>query len=285
MFKSRFSRASKWTPVQWAQAAVTVLTLLFFLVPVVQMAFTAFMKNSFRGFKAGFTADWLLKVLDLYGDTIVRSLCLAVGALVICTIIGVPAAWVLMRNERKRWAALIEEALILPLSIPGLAIGLGILLIWGGWGWLRQSSLFILCGHVMFCLPFMVRSVLAVLRIEPIAAYEEASATLGASAWTTFMKVVVPVAMPGIVAGGLMVMTVSLGEFNISWMLQTPYTRTLPVGMADAYASMRLEVGSAYTFVFFVILVPLLSLMQALPGWLKRRQLARLAREAEEESR
>ena len=51
--------------------------------------------------------------------------------------------------------------------------------------------------------------------------------------------------------------------------------------MADSYASMRLEVGSAYTFLFLVILVPLLSLMQALPDWIKKRAEARrLADEA-----
>lgn len=269
------AQKKSWTGVQIAQAVLTGLTLLFLMIPVVQMCFTAFMKNAFRGFKAGFTTEWIEKVLELYGDTIVRSLGIAVAALVLCVVIGVPAAWILVREQRKRWAALVEEALILPLSVPGLAIGLGILLIWGGITSLRQSNLFILCGHVMFCLPFMVRSVMAVLRVEPIDAYEEASATLGASPWTTFLKVVVPVAMPGILAGALMVMTVSLGEFNISWMLQTPDTKTLPVGMADSYASMRLEVGSAYTFLFLVILVPILSLMQALPAWLVRRAEAR----------
>ena len=269
------AQKKSWTGVQIAQAVLTGLTLLFLMIPVVQMCFTAFMKNAFRGFKAGFTTEWIEKVLELYGDTIVRSLGIAVAALVLCVVIGVPAAWILVREQRKRWAALVEEALILPLSVPGLAIGLGILLIWGGITSLRQSNLFILCGHVMFCLPFMVRSVMAVLRVEPIDAYEEASATLGASSWTTFLKVVVPVAMPGILAGALMVMTVSLGEFNISWMLQTPDTKTLPVGMADSYASMRLEVGSAYTFLFLVILVPILSLMQALPSWLARRAEAR----------
>lgn len=269
------AQKKSWTGVQIAQAVLTGLTLLFLMIPVVQMCFTAFMKNAFRGFKAGFTTEWIEKVLELYGDTIVRSLGIAVAALVLCVVIGVPAAWILVREQRKRWAALMEEALILPLSVPGLAIGLGILLIWGGITCLRQSNLFILCGHVMFCLPFMVRSVMAVLRVEPIDAYEEASATLGASPWTTFLKVVVPVAMPGILAGALMVMTVSLGEFNISWMLQTPDTKTLPVGMADSYASMRLEVGSAYTFLFLVILVPILSLMQALPTWLARRAEAR----------
>ena len=255
------AQKKSWTGVQIAQAVLTGLTLLFLMIPVVQMCFTAFMKNAFRGFKAGFTTEWIEKVLELYGDTIVRSLGIAVAALILCVVIGVPAAWILVREQRKRWAALMEEALILPLSVPGLAIGLGILLIWGGITSLRQ--------------PFMVRSVMAVLRVEPIDAYEEASATLGASSWTTFLKVVVPVAMPGILAGALMVMTVSLGEFNISWMLQTPDTKTLPVGMADSYASMRLEVGSAYTFLFLVILVPILSLMQALPAWLARRAEAR----------
>ena len=234
------------------EAALTGLTLLFLMVPVVQMVITAFTVNAFRG------------------DTILRSLLLALMALVICVIIGVPAAWVLVREQRKKWAAFLEEAFILPLSMPGLAIGLGILLIWGGFSYFRQSIFFLLAGHVMFCLPFMVRSVAAVLRVEPLSQYEEASSTLGADAWTTFRRVVVPVAMPGILAGALMVVTVSLGEFNISWMLQTPYTKTLPVGLADSYASMRLEIGSAYTFIFFVILVPLLSMMQKLPERLNK---------------
>jgi putative spermidine/putrescine transport system ATP-binding protein len=45
-------------------------------------------------------------------------------------------------------------------------------------------------------------------------------------------------------------------------MLHTPMTKTLPVGLADSYASMRLEIGSAYTIVFFVMIVPLLIAMQ-----------------------
>ena len=59
-----------------------------------------------------------------------------------------------------------------------------------------------------------------------------------------------------------MVVTLSLGEFNLTWMLHTPLTKTLPVGLADSYASMRLEVASAYTLVFFVMIIPLLVAMQ-----------------------
>ena len=46
-------------------------------------------------------------------------------------------------------------------------------------------------------------------------------------------------------------------------MLHTPETKTLPVGLADSYASMRLEVASAYTLVFFIMIIPLLIAMQA----------------------
>ncbi len=74
--------------------------------------------------------------------------------------------------------------------------------------------------------------------------------------------IVVPNALPGILAGALTVVTLSIGEFNLTWMLHTPYLKTLPVGLADSYASMRLEIASAYTLVFFVMIVPLLVAMQ-----------------------
>jgi putative spermidine/putrescine transport system permease protein len=61
-----------------------------------------------------------------------------------------------------------------------------------------------------------------------------------------------------------MVVTLSMGEFNMTWLLHTPFNKTLPVGLADAYASLRLEIASAYTLVFFVMIVPLLLAMQAL---------------------
>jgi len=91
---------------------------------------------------------------------------------------------------------------------------------------------------------------------------DEGAASLGAPPWRRFRDVIVPNAAPGILAGSLMVVTLSLGEFNLTWMLHTPLTKTLPVGLADSYASMRLEVASAYTLVFFVMIIPLLVAMQ-----------------------
>ena len=79
-----------------------------------------------------------------------------------------------------------------------------------------------------------------------------------------------------------MVVTLSVGEFNLTWMLHTPTTQTLPVGLADSYASMRLEIGSAYTIVFFVMIIPLLVAMQAFSamGARARRHVAEPAEPA-----
>ena len=76
------------------------------------------------------------------------------------------------------------------------------------------------------------------------------------------MTIVLPNARPGIVAGALAVLTLSIGEFNLTWMLHTPETKTLPVGLADTYASLRIEIGSAYTILFFIMTMPLLVAMQ-----------------------
>ena len=110
----------------------------------------------------------------------------------------------------------------------------------------------------------MVRSVLAVLSSTNFKELEEGAASLGAPFWTRFLTIVLPNIKPGILAGSLMVFTLSIGEFNLTWMLHTPMTKTLPVGLADSYASMRLEVASAYTLIFFIMIIPLLLCMQYL---------------------
>jgi putative spermidine/putrescine transport system ATP-binding protein len=250
----------------WGQLGFTLVCCTFLVVPIIQTVLTALTVNAFHGIRSGFTLAWLHKVFVTYGDTVFRSFYLALATLAVCALVGVPFAYVLVKAGKARWASFVEESLVLPLSIPGIAIGLGILLTWGGLTWFRHSWLFLLAGHSIFCLPFMVRSITAVLRVVPLPAYEEAAATLGADAFRQFWQIVVPVAGPGILSGALQVFTLSIGEFNISWMLQTPFTRTLPVGLADSYASMRIEIGSAYTLIFLVLIVPVLMLMQKIPA-------------------
>jgi putative spermidine/putrescine transport system permease protein len=227
-------------------------------------------QNYLVGVRSGLTLRWVGEVWGLYSETIWRSIGIALACLACTIVLGVPAAYALARSQGRitRW---IEEMLVLPVAVPGLASALALILLYGGWRDFRASWLFILVGHVLFTLPFMLRSVLAVMMAVDLRALEEAAASLGASFARRFVDVILPNVRPGILAGSLMVLTLSVGEFNLTWMLHTPLTKTLPVGLADSYASMRLEIGSAYTLVFLVMIVPLLVAMQWAAGRMERK--------------
>jgi putative spermidine/putrescine transport system permease protein len=244
-----------------AQLLFTLLVAAFLMVPAALSITAGVTQNYFRGVQSGLTLQWVVQVWELYAGTILLSFEIAFATLAITLVVGVPAAYAL-HIRSGRLSRLIEEVITLPLAIPGLAIALALLLSYGGFGSFRRSWLFIVAGHVVFTMPFMVRSVMAVFATTDIKTLDEGAASLGASPWQRFLNVIVPNAMPGILAGALMVVTLSLGEFNLTWMLHTPLTKTLPVGLADSYASMRLEVASAYTLIFFVMIVPLLVAMQ-----------------------
>ena len=245
----------------WLQLAVTLGVCAFLVVPVILSIVAGITENFFVGVKSGLTLRWVGEVWTLYSDTVWRSIGIALACLSVTLAIGVPAAYALARAQGRaaRW---IEELLTLPIAVPGLATALALILLYGGFREFRASWLFILVGHVLFTLPFMVRSVLAVMLAVDLGTLEEAAASLGAGFPRRFATVVLPNVLPGILAGALMVVTLSMGEFNLTWMLHTPLTKTLPVGLADSYASMRLEIGSAYTLIFLAMIVPLLVAMQ-----------------------
>ena len=243
------------------QLTFTLAVAAFLIVPAVLSMVAGVTENYFRGIRSGFTLRWVMQVWELYADTIARSFLIAIVTLGVTLVVGVPAAYAL-HVRSGRISRSIEEIITLPLAIPGLAIALALLLTYGGFSDFRRSSLFIVAGHVVFTLPFMVRSVMSVFSLIDVKTLDESASSLGASPWRRFRDVIVPNALPGILAGSLMVVTLSLGEFNLTWMLHTPLTKTLPVGLADSYASMRLEVASAYTLIFFVMIIPLLVAMQ-----------------------
>ena len=250
--------ASAWF---WFALAITLALCAFLVVPIVLSVLTGLTENAFTGVRSGFTFRWIVEVWTGYGDTVWRSLAIASACLAVTLVVGVPAAYVLATNT-SRWARLIEEFIALPIAIPGLAIALGMLQVYGGVRAFRASSAFILAGHVLFSLPFMVRAVAAVLASIDLRRLEEGAASLGASFGRRFFEIIIPNAVPGILAGALTVFTLSVGEFNMTWMLHTPLTKTLPVGLADSYASLRIEISSAYTIIFFVMVIPVIVALQ-----------------------
>lgn len=259
--RRRLALPSARTWLAFAQWCVTLATCAFLIVPVVMSIVAGLTVNYFRGISSGFTLRWLDQVWTQYHESVFLSLEIAAATLVITLVAGVPAGYALARS-RTRLSRLIEELLVMPIALPGLASALALIVVYGGFTAFRSSTAFIVVGHVVFTLPFMVRPVAAVCASADLRTLEEGAASLGATFIQRFVTIVLPNARAGIVAGALAVLTLSIGEFNLTWMLHTPDTRTLPVGLADAYASLRIEVGSAYTILFLMMTLPLLVAMQ-----------------------
>jgi putative spermidine/putrescine transport system permease protein len=246
----------------WAGLTLAAGVATFLIGPALLSVLAGLTANYQRGpFASGLTLRWVGEVIALYGHTIWLSLGIALACLAATLLLGVPMAYALTRlgGRTARW---LEEALVMPVAIPRIATGLALIPAWGAVGEFRSHWTFILVGHVLFTLPFMVRSTLAVMLAANLPALEEPARSLSAGVITRFLTIILPNARSGILAGSLMVVTLSLGEFNMTLLLHTPFTTTLPVGLADSYASMRLEIASAYTLIFFVLLVPLLVVLQ-----------------------
>ncbi|MBA4282656.1 ABC transporter permease subunit, partial [Ralstonia sp.] len=182
-----------------SQWLITLLLCLFLIVPVVLSMAVGLTRNYIRGFKSGWTLDWVAQVWDMYHASIWMSLLVALCTLVIVLAAGVPAGYVLARRQ-SRASRLIEEFLTLPVALPGLATALGLIVAYGGFGGFRESLWFIVVGHVVFTLPFMVRSVAAVASGQNLKTLEEGAASLGASFWQRFRTIVLPNVQPGILA-------------------------------------------------------------------------------------
>ena len=162
-----------------------------------------------------------------------------------------------------------------PLAVPGLAIALGLIITYGGVREFRSHWTFILVGPCALYAPLhgAIRS-----RGAIVDRPQDAGGGCGkprCQLLAALLHIGLPNARAGIVAGSLMVVTLSVGEFNITWMLHTPINKTVPVGLADSYASMRIEIGSAYTTIFLLMIVPLLLLIQYIAEPARRRLAGR----------
>ena len=179
---------------------------------------------------AGLSLRWYANALTYpqFQRAAVNTLIVTAGATLMALPIGTAAALALERGRlraRSLWATL----LLSPLVVPGVAAGLGFLILAAALGLLRSRAVLI-AAHVALVLPFVVRSVwVSVRNLDP--ALERAAASLGATPRRVFRRVTLPLLRPGLFAGALFAVVVSLNEFVVSLFISNRVTEILPVAM------------------------------------------------------
>lgn len=215
-------------------ASLSCFTALFFLaliapiVVVVLVSFTA--DESIAVPISGFSLRWYHRLWAYrpFVDSLLTSLYLALSASFIAILVAVPAAIGVGRSS-GRIATALTAVLLAPIAIPALVIGLSLLYFLSNIG-IGVSFTALLIAHTVVSIPYVMRTTLATYR-NTQASYLEAAAVLGASQWQTFRHVTLPLIAPGIFAGALFSILVSLDNLGVSYFFGTANVTTLPVVM------------------------------------------------------
>jgi putative spermidine/putrescine transport system permease protein len=265
-------RPPKRTASFWLLAALTLLLLLIVLSPFALVVAGAVLNTSFLGMsteqwasnagRALFSFHWFGYVWELYHGSFYFSLRLSLLSTLLGLVIGVPGGFALVRSNFPGAGAL-EAFVMLPLAMPGIALSIALI---QAYAVIRGSWWLILCGHLLYTLPFMVRLVTDALRSFDAAGLEVCAQGLGANFRQRFVLVILPNLRHAMTSGALMVFAVSWGEFNVSFLLNTPLNQTYPAALYATYTSNSFQVGSAATVIFLMVSIPALLAIQWLGG-------------------
>ncbi len=182
----------------------------------------------------GYTLAWYGRIAAAFGGAIWTSLRIALAAVALALLIGIPAGIGLSRY-RFRGRDLLGTFLLSPLTIPGIAIGLAIYVLAV---WIEERTGLELAGsirllvmaHVLITMPWVVRLCLASLTNHERTT-EEAAASLGANPLMVLLRVTLPAMRSGIVAAALFAFIVSFENLELNLFLVAPGLTTLPVAV------------------------------------------------------
>ncbi len=201
---------------------------LFLYLPILILVIYSFNANRVVGVWTGFTLDWYRVLFNNQAmiSAFKVSMWVATWSTLISTILGTLAA-ISLERYRYRGKLPFDAVMYLPIIIPDIVMALSALLFFVIVA-VPLSRYTILISHVAFNVAFVAVIVRARLA-DMDRNLEEAAADLGASEWTTFRRVTLPLLMPAIVSGALLAFTLSLDDFVITFFVSGPGSTTLPV--------------------------------------------------------
>ena len=272
------------SPIAWAIAPAALLFVLFFILPFGVMAALSFLSgNPVSNPNVVFTWRHYIRLFDsdLYFDALVATMRIGAITTIVALLIGYPLAHLMARMHSRVGHALLLMAVIAPL-LTGIVVRtfawmtllgdrgvINTTLQWLGLAAkplpLMYNEFGVVIGLVHIYVPFMVLTLVGVIgRIDPTL--EEAARGLGASRLRTFMEVTLPLSLPGILAGSLLVFALAISAYVTPVLLGGNNVLTLPMliyqqvsasfnlGFAGALGVVLLAVSLALVFAYNTIL-------------------------------
>lgn len=236
-------------------------------------------------FLGTFALSWSEFVEATTSPRVLASYRLTFGASFLAALLnalfGLITAWVLVRY-RFPFRRLVDALVDLPFALPTAVAGIALSAIWAGNGWLGQwlpfrvsfTPLGVWVALVFIGLPFVVRTLQPVLE-ELDRGFEEAAATLGASRWQAFVRVVLPILTPALLTGFALAFARALGEYGSvifiagNMPMVSEITPLLIVTRLEQY---DVAGATAIAVVMLVTTFALLLMINLLQTWSRRRQ-------------
>ena len=184
---------------------------------------------------------------------------------VACLLLGTPLAWLLARVEFPG-RSIVRAAVAVPLVLPPVVAGVALVTALGRNGMIGSvlrdttgltipyTTTAVVIAHTFVSMPFYVLSVEGALRASG-ERYDVVAATLGADRWTTFRRVTLPLAMPGVVAGAALAWARSLGEFGATITFAGNYPGTTQTMPTLIYQTLQADPQVARTLSMILLVV------------------------------
>lgn len=245
----------------------SMLVYTFIYIPVFILVIFSFNDQKANTNWVGFTTEWYIKLfhdselLSIFGNTLI----IAILSTILAVVIGTIGAVGLVRFNFKG-KSIISNALYVPIVIPEIVLAVALLSIFSAINF-PLGMITLILGHTTLTVPFVIITIKS--RLSGFdQSIEEASMDLGANRKTTFLKVTLPMIMPGVMSGGFLAFTLSLDDLIISNFIAGTKCMTFPVKVYSMVKSgVSPEINALTTILIGILLVGLL-----LSKVLKRKQ-------------
>jgi ABC-type spermidine/putrescine transport system permease subunit II len=247
--------------------AYAVLAVL--LTPLVLSILVSFTPSRFLELpRGGWTTEWYRQFLanPVWTEALGHSLVVAACTAALSVAGSLTTAMALARRH-FRWKLAWEGALLLPMVLPGVALGAGMLAVvrlTPLWGSLVSLAL----AHSVLSIPVAYLVLRASLRqVDPNL--EAAARGLGARPWQVFRLVTLPLILPAVLAATLFALVISLNEITLTLFLATRYTETLP---RVIWPNLRFAITPLVAAASVILLALTLPALVVAGWWLRPRR-------------